>query len=55
MQHPDKKNVSYLWHMEVLPSLADLKVDEMNQFISDIISHFWEAHGESIVIDSPEK
>ena len=55
MQHPDKKNVSYLWHMEVLPSLADLKVDEMNQFISDIIAHFWEAHGESIVIDSPEK
>jgi uncharacterized membrane protein YheB (UPF0754 family) len=51
MAHPDKKNVSYLWHMEIVPSLADLKVDEMNQFISDIIAHFWETHGESIVIE----
>jgi hypothetical protein len=55
MAHPDKPKVSYLWHFERVPSLADLKVDEMNQFISDIIAHFWEKHGESIVIDSPER
>lgn len=51
MAHPDKKNVHYMWHLETVPSLADLKVDEMNQFISDIIAHFWEAHGEGIVIE----
>ena len=51
MAHPDKKNVSYLWHFEKVPSLADLNVSEMNQFISDIIAHFWEKHGESIVIE----
>lgn len=55
MQHPEKPKVSYMWHFEKTPSLADLKVDEMNQFLSDIIAHFWEKHGESIVIDSPEK
>lgn len=54
LPHPERKGVFYEWHKEDVPSLADLKVDEMNQFISDIIAHFWEKHGESIVIDSPE-
>lgn len=52
MQHPDKKGVSYMWHYETVPSLADLKVNEMNQFISDIIAHFWEKYGESIIIET---
>lgn len=55
LPHPEKKGVFYMWHKEDVPSLADLKVDEMNQFISDIIAHFWDAYQESIVIDSPER
>ena len=40
--HPEKKGVTVDWHVEEVPSLADLSMDEMRAFFDAIISHYQE-------------
>ena len=54
IQHPTKDKVFFEWHMEQLPSLADLSVDQMNSFITSILEYFLHERGLHIEID-PEK
>lgn len=55
IQHPEKKGVTMTWHMEETPSLADLTVEEMNGFISEILEWYLHETGLDIQINSPEK
>lgn len=53
--HPEKKGVTMTWHFEETPSLADLTVEEMNGFISEILEFYLHEQGLDIQIDSPER
>lgn len=48
ISHPEKKGVTMTWHMEEVPSLADLTVDRMNSFISEILEFYLHDQGLSI-------
>ena len=50
--HPEKKGVSMTWHMEEVPSLADLTVEQMNSFISEILEFYLHEQGLSIELGS---
>lgn len=52
--HPTKPGIKMDWHMEELPSLADLDIEQMNSFIAAILEYFLHERGLSIEID-PEK
>lgn len=52
--HPEKKGVTMTWHMEQVPSLADLSMDEMRSFIDAILTYFLHERGLTIVIDPAE-
>lgn len=52
--HPTKEGVKMDWHMEVLPSLGDLSVDQMRSFINAVREYFLHERGLSIEID-PDK
>lgn len=41
------------WQVQEVPSLAELKKSEMDQFISDIIRYFYEERGWEISINPP--
>jgi len=49
--HPTKTGVKMDWHMEELPSLADLDIEQMNSFIAAIVEYFLHERGLSIEID----
>ena len=51
IQHPERKGVTYDWHFEKLPSLADLTLQQMRGFIDEILNHFLHERGLRIVID----
>lgn len=51
IQHPERKGVTYDWHFEKLPSLADLSIEQMRAFISAILDHFLHERGLDIQID----
>lgn len=52
--HPTKPGVKMDWHMEELPSLADLDIEQMKEFICSIVEYFLHERGLSIEID-PDK
>lgn len=49
--HPERKGVVYEWHLERLPSLADLSIEQMRGFIDAIIEYFRHEVGLEIIID----
>lgn len=50
--HPERKGVYYDWHMEALPSLADLSIEQMRSFIDAICNWFLHERGLQIEIGS---
>jgi hypothetical protein len=54
IKHPERKGVNYDWHMEKIPSLADLSIEQMNGFISAILEYFLHERGFDIVIESKD-
>ena len=52
--HPTKTGVKMDWHMEELPSLASLDIEQMNSLIASILEYFLHERGLSIEID-PDK
>lgn len=54
IKHPTKEGVAMDWHMEELPSLADLDIEQMNSFITSILEYFLHERGWHIELD-PEK
>jgi len=51
LPHPSHKNAVYLWHLEQTPSLKDLSIEEMTDFIEQIINHYWHEKGWQITIE----
>jgi hypothetical protein len=52
--HPTKRGIKMDWHMEELPSLASLDIEQMNSFIAAIVEYFLHERGWVIEID-PDK
>lgn len=52
VRHPEKKGVFYDWHFEKAPSLADLSIEQMRGFISEILEYFLHERGLEIQIDT---
>lgn len=55
IQHPERKGVTYDWHYEKLPSLADLSIEQMRDFIDAILNYFLHERGLDIQIDPSER
>lgn len=55
IQHPERKGVTYDWHLERVPSLADLSIEQMRAFIDAILNHFLHERALDIQIDSAER
>jgi len=55
IQHPERSGVTYDWHYEKLPSLADLSIEQMRDFIDAILNHFLHERGLDIQIDPSER
>lgn len=55
LRHPERKGVYYDWHFEKTPSLADLSIEEMRDFIDRILEFFQHERGLTIIIDPAEK
>lgn len=53
--HPEKSGVSYHWHLEQVPSLSSLTIDQFRGFIDAIITHFLHTAGLSIEIYPDQK
>ncbi len=51
LQHPERKGVTYQWHLEKTPSLADLSVEQMRGFIDAILEYYLHDRGLHIVIE----
>ena len=52
LQHPERKGVTYQWHLEQTPSLADLSIEQMRGFIDAILEYYLHERGLQIVIES---
>ena len=52
LQHPERKGVTYQWHLEKTPSLADLSIEQMRGFIDAILEYYLHERGRHIVIES---
>lgn len=55
IQHPERKGVTYKWHLEETPSLADLSIEQMRGFIDAILAYFLHEREFKIEIDPREK
>lgn len=55
IQHPERRGVTYDWHFERVPSLADLSIEQMRGFIDAILNYFLHERGLHIVIDPEMK
>lgn len=51
ISHPTKKDVKMDWHMEELPSLGDLSIEQMRSFINAVMEYFLHERGLVIEID----
>ena len=51
IQHPERKGVFMEWHMEEVPSLADLTKNQMRGFFDAIMDFYLHTHGLDIQID----
>lgn len=54
IQHPTKPGVCMEWHVEEVPSLSELSIDEARGFINDILEFYLHERGLTIVIDPDE-
>lgn len=50
VEHPDRKGVFFQIPVKVTPSLSKLTKEQMTEFISKIIDHYWQNYGWSITI-----
>jgi len=50
VNHPEKKGVTYQWHYEKTPSLADLSLDDFRAFIDAILDWFQHERGLTIIL-----
>lgn len=48
--HPERHGVFFNWHLEEVPSTAELDVDQFTAFITEIKSHYLHNYGYSIEI-----
>lgn len=55
IQHPEKKGVTMTWHMEQVPSLADLSLEQMRDFIDRILEWYQHERGLTIIIDPAQR
>lgn len=55
VEHPEKDGVFFQYHVKATPSLSELSIAEMNNFITDIIDYYWQNYNWSIVIDESKK
>lgn len=55
LKHPERPGIYYEWHYEETPSLADLSIEEMRDFIDRILEFFQHERGLTIIIDPAEK
>jgi hypothetical protein len=53
--HPTKPGVKMQWHLQELPSLEALTIDQFRGFITAIIDWFWHERGYRIEIDPLKK
>mgnify|MGYP003559068863 FL=1 len=51
LQPPERKGVTYQWHLEKTPSLADLSIEQMRGFIDAIIEYYLHDRGLHIIIE----
>ena len=51
IRHPERKGVTYDWHYEKVPSLADLSLEQMRDFIDRILEWYQHERGLTIIID----
>lgn len=51
VQHPERRGVAYAWHLEKVPSLESLSVEQMRSFIDAILEFYLHEMGLNIVID----
>ena len=54
IQHPERKGVTFAWHMEKVPSLSDLSIEQMRSFIDAVLRYFLHERGLHIEIHSKE-
>lgn len=54
IQHPTKEGVFTEWHVEELPSLSELSIDDARAFIDSILDYFLHERGLTIIIDPVE-
>lgn len=50
MPHPERKGVTFDWHLETVPSLADLSREEFRAFIDAILDHYLHEQGLDIQV-----
>lgn len=48
--HPEKQDVFFHWHLQEVPSTADLGMEEFSAFINEIQSHYLHNYGCDIQI-----
>lgn len=48
--HPEKKGIFWDWHLEEIPSMAELSLEKMTSFMSEIIHYYWHEEGLQITI-----
>lgn len=51
--HPDQDGAFFMHHLEEMPSLSELTMEEMTEFINNIISHFLNKCNRLITIEEP--
>jgi len=49
IKHPERKGVTFDWHMEKVPSLSDLSIEQMRSFIDAVLMYF--LHDRGLVIE----
>lgn len=54
IQHPTKDGVFTEWHVEEVPSLSELSIDDFRGFIDSILEFYLHERGLTIIIDPTE-
>jgi hypothetical protein len=55
IRHPERNGVYYDWHYEKVPSLADLSLEQMRDFIDRILEWYQHERGLTIIIDPTQR
>ena len=51
VQHPERRGITYAWHLEKTPSLETLSVEQMRGFIDAIVDYYWHELEVRIIIE----